>query len=60
MFGLTLPQAMGLPLPEFFALAEEAQRLYTREQAEAFVITRAAFHADEQTARQLLYRLRGG
>lgn len=60
MFGLTLPQAMALPLPDFRALTEIAHHLHQEEQAEAFIITRAAFHADEQNARQLLFRLRGG
>lgn len=60
MFGLTLPQAMALPLPEFITLSQMAQQFHSSNLAEHFVIVRAAFHAEEQAARELLYRLRGG
>jgi hypothetical protein len=51
---------MALPLPEFLMLYEYAHALHQQDQAESFVIMRAAMHADEQAARELLYRLRGG
>ena len=58
VFGLSLPQAMSLPLSEFILLSQSAQRIRAWGLAEEFVIFRAAVHADEQNARRLLDQLR--